>query len=176
MFDIFCKINDPKVSEVTQIGFAEYWGWWKCSELLGFLPSDGVQTSSEHSRSDITSRGSHTGYGCPVVRSNVVHLNRVQVRNAVKTAYYIDVVVEQSNAGPWTEHIIFLKDCDTRLDISYFHFLPHLNALWPWVSHWSSDLCEGHIAPLSSGCSDRRIHLWGYFIKETDAKWNSLPV
>lgn len=59
-----------------------------------FLPGDGVQTSSQDGCSYITPRCGHAGYSRPVVCSDVVHLNRVQVRNAIKAPNDIDVVVQ----------------------------------------------------------------------------------
>ena len=58
------------------------------------LPGDGVETSSENGCSYVTSRSGHTGYSGPIVCSDVVDLNRVEVRNTIKASNYIDVVVE----------------------------------------------------------------------------------
>lgn len=75
-----------------------------------------------------------------------------------------------------TQYMFFKK---TEIPDEVFltpHFLSHLNAWWPWVSHWSSDLCVGHTAPPSSVCSDRRIHLWGDVIEKTEAKKEQLSI
>lgn len=58
-----------------------------------FLPSDGVETSSENGCSYVTSRSGHTGYSGPIVCSDVVDLDRVEVWNAIKASDYIDVVI-----------------------------------------------------------------------------------
>lgn len=176
--DTFASLHISSLVRFSRSPFlSQHVGFAQCGGgNAAFLPSDGVQTSSEHSCSYVTSRGGHAGNRCPVVCSNVVHLNGVQVWNAIKAAHYIDVVVEQCNAGTWTWHNIFCEknDWGTRWGIFTSHFLSHLNAWWPWVSRWSSDLCVGHTAPLSSVCSDHRIHLWGDVMEKTDAKWKGL--
>ncbi len=58
------------------------------------LPSDGIETSSENGGSYVTSRCGHTGYSGPIVCSDVVDLNGVEVRNTIKASHHINVVVE----------------------------------------------------------------------------------
>lgn len=58
------------------------------------VSSDCVETSSENSRSYVTSWRRHACYSRPIVCSDVVHLNRVQVGNAVEASHHVDVVVE----------------------------------------------------------------------------------
>lgn len=58
------------------------------------LPGDGVEASPEDRRSDVTPRRRHAGDGGPVVGSDVVDLDRVQVRNTIKASHDVDVVVE----------------------------------------------------------------------------------
>lgn len=78
---IHLEKSEPTAIESTTIGHLS-------------LPCDGVETSSENSCSYVTSRSSHTGNSGPIVCSDVIDLNRVEVRDTIKASYYIDVVVE----------------------------------------------------------------------------------
>lgn len=147
------------------------------------LPGNGVESPSENGGSYVTSRSRHTGYSRPVVCSDVVDFDRVEMWNTIKPSNHINVVIEQSHTSPWKQQegvttqrfsyqpkpknscfvsYPYRKTLDQRIPNIWSHlFLTYLTAWWPWVWHWSSGPCVGHTAPQNSKCSAHHIHLWG---------------
>lgn len=145
--------------------------WVQMSTLQSLVsPSDGVESSSEDGRSDVTPRGGHTGHGGPVVCSDVVDLHRVQVWHPIKTSHYVYVVIQQSNTGPWRQKEIIKQiplSSESNTWGSSSPFLLLVSPTWPlgghgcntgpvacvWVValHWIQNVqsiiptCRGHI-------------------------------